>query len=40
MNPRDFFGRPVITGIYDGRPIRVGMSATTEFAAFVLLRDR
>jgi hypothetical protein len=36
LNPRDFFGKPVLTGTYDGQPIRVPIGG--EFAAFVLLR--
>ena len=36
LNPRDFFGKPVLTGTYDGKPIRVPM--TGEFAAFVLMK--
>jgi hypothetical protein len=37
MNPRDFFGKPALTGTYDGKPIRVPVSG--EFAAFVLLKE-
>jgi hypothetical protein len=37
MDPRDFFGRPVLTGRYNGRSMRVPV--TGEFAAFVLLKD-
>jgi hypothetical protein len=37
MNPRDFFGKPILTGTYDGKPIRVPVSG--EFAAFMLLND-
>ena len=37
MNPRDFFGKPILSGTYDGKSIRVPL--TGEFAAFVLLRD-
>jgi hypothetical protein len=36
LNPRDFFGRPVLTGKYEGEPIRVPV--TGEFAAFVLVK--
>jgi hypothetical protein len=37
MNPRDFFGRPVVSGTFDGGAIRVPVDG--EFAAFVLLSD-
>jgi len=37
MNPRYFFGKPVLSGLYDGSPIRV--PAAGEFAALVLLRS-
>ena len=37
MNPRDFYGKPVLEGRYDGTPITLPM--TEEFAAFVLLRS-
>jgi hypothetical protein len=36
MDPRDFFGQPVLTGVYQGQSIPVPM--TGEFAAFVLLK--
>ena len=36
MNPRDFFGKPVLTGRFDGDPIEVPVGG--EFAAFVVLR--
>lgn len=36
LNPRDFFGRPVVEGVCDGKAIRVPMGG--EFAAFVLLK--
>jgi hypothetical protein len=36
LNPRDFFGKPVVEGVYDGKAIRVPMDG--EFAAFVLLK--
>ncbi|MCC6421165.1 MAG: right-handed parallel beta-helix repeat-containing protein [Gemmataceae bacterium] len=36
LNPRDFFGKPVLAGTYDGQRLRVPMAG--EFAAFVLLR--
>lgn len=37
MSPRDFFGRPVASGKYEGKPIRVPVDG--EFAAFVLLKQ-
>jgi hypothetical protein len=37
LNPRDAFGRPVLTGKYDGRPIDVPV--TGEFAAYLVLRE-
>ncbi len=37
MDPRDFFGKPVVTGTYDGKPIRVPVDG--EFAALVLLKS-
>jgi hypothetical protein len=37
MNPRDFFGKPILTGTYDGKAFQVPVSG--EFAAFVLLRE-
>ncbi len=37
MNPKDFFGKPVQEGRYEGKPIEVPVSG--EFAAFVVLRD-
>lgn len=36
MNPRDFFGPPLLEGTYTGEPIRVPVNG--EFAAFVLLK--
>lgn len=36
MNPRDFFGKPVMEGVYDGKKIAVPMLG--EFAAFVVLK--
>jgi hypothetical protein len=36
MDPRAFFGKPVLAGKYDGKPIRVPVAG--EFAAFVLLK--
>jgi hypothetical protein len=37
MNPRDFYGKPVLTGTFDGESIRVPVKG--EFAAFVVLRS-
>jgi hypothetical protein len=37
MDPRDFYGKPVLTGTYEGRPIE--MPIRGEFAAYVLLSD-
>ncbi len=37
LNPRDFFGKPVLAGTYEGKPIRVPTDG--EFAAFVLMRQ-
>ena len=37
MNPRDFFGPPVLQGTYDGKPIRVPVDG--EFAALVMLKS-
>jgi hypothetical protein len=37
MNPREFFGKPVVSGTFDGKPIRVPVDG--EFAAFVLLKE-
>jgi len=36
LNPRDFFGAPVLSGIADGQLLRIPVSG--DFAAFVLLR--
>jgi hypothetical protein len=36
MNPRDFFGMPLMEGVYDGKKTVVPM--TGEFAAFVILK--
>ncbi len=36
MDPGNFFGQPVITGIYDGKGITLPMAA--EFATFVLVK--
>jgi hypothetical protein len=37
MDPKDFFGKPLLSGTCDGKLIKVPM--TGEFAAFVLLKD-
>jgi hypothetical protein len=37
LNPRDFFGKPVLTGIYDGNALQIPVAA--EFAAFVLIKE-
>jgi hypothetical protein len=36
LDPRDFYGKPVLTGTYDGQAINVPV--TGEFAAFVVLK--
>jgi len=36
LDPRDFFGQPVLAGTFDGAPIRVPMES--EFGAFVLVK--
>ena len=36
MDPRNFFGRPVLQGVYEGKPIRVPVDG--EFAALVMLK--
>jgi hypothetical protein len=36
LDPRDFFGRPVLAGAFDGSPLRVAVEG--EFAAFVLVK--
>ncbi len=36
MDPRRLYGEPVLSGTFDGKPIRVPLDG--EFAAFVLLR--
>jgi hypothetical protein len=38
MDPRDFFGQPVVAGTFDGKAIRLPVDG--EFAAFVLLKSR
>jgi hypothetical protein len=37
MDPRDFFGKPLLAGTFDGKPIRAPVAG--EFAAFVLLKE-
>lgn len=37
MNPKDFFGKPVLAGAYDGESIAVPVAG--EFGAFVLLKE-
>jgi hypothetical protein len=37
MNPREFYGKPVLAGTYTGRPLAVPVEG--EFAAYVLLKD-
>jgi hypothetical protein len=37
MNPREFYGTPVLAGTFNGAPIVVPMNG--EFAPFVMLRD-
>ena len=37
LDPRDFYGKPVLAGTYDGKPISVAVAG--EFAALVLLVD-
>jgi hypothetical protein len=36
LNPKDFFGKPVLDATASSEPIRVPMSG--EFAAFVLIK--
>jgi hypothetical protein len=36
MNPRDFFGKAVLTGTFDGKPVRVPIAG--EFTALVMLK--
>jgi hypothetical protein len=38
VNPRDFFGEPIVAGTFTGQPIRLPMSG--DFGAFVLLGRR
>ena len=51
MSAKDFYGKPVLSGQYAGRPVRVPVvtkqrvgsrevSAPTDFAAFVVLKER
>jgi len=37
MDPRDFYGKPVLAGTYRGKPIRVPVAG--EFAAFVVMKE-
>jgi hypothetical protein len=37
LNPRDFYGKPVLSGTYHGKPIDVSIQG--EFSAYVLVRD-
>jgi hypothetical protein len=37
MDPRDFYGKPILAGVYRGRPVRVPVAG--EFAAFVLMKQ-
>ena len=37
LSPREFYGKPVISGTFDGKPIRVPIDG--EFAAFVLIKE-
>jgi hypothetical protein len=37
MDPTDFFGKPVMEGVYDGKAIKLPMKG--DFAAFVLLKE-
>jgi len=36
VDPRDFFGKPILAATYEGKPVAVPMPG--EFAVFVLLR--
>jgi hypothetical protein len=36
MDPRDFYGKPLAEGVYNGRAVSVPVKG--EFAAFVLLK--
>ena len=38
MDSRDFYGKPVLSGTYDGKAIKVPMK-NRKFAALVLLKD-
>jgi hypothetical protein len=38
LDPRDFFGKAVLSGTYDGTPLRVPVGG--EFASFVLLKGQ
>ena len=35
MSPRDIFGKPVVTGVYDGRSIAI--QVPSEFGVYVLM---
>lgn len=35
MSPRDMFGKPVVTGVYDGRSIAIPVPS--EFGVYVLM---
>jgi hypothetical protein len=35
-NPRDVFGKPVVEGVYDGKPVAAPVKG--EFAAYVLVK--
>ena len=37
LNPRDFFGPPLLSGTFDGEPLSVPVSG--EFAAFVVIKE-
>jgi len=37
-NVRNFLGQPVVTGIYNGKPVKLPMASATEFATFVVLK--
>jgi hypothetical protein len=37
MSPRDFYGKPVLMGVYRGQPFPVPTNG--EFAAFVLVKE-
>jgi hypothetical protein len=37
LDPKDFFGKPLLEGTADAQPIRVPMK--DEFAPFVMIRE-